>query len=171
MLVLASLANLIDYPTRELAAHVADCIDRMEEQKTGTGERLSQFKLWVTSLPQARIEEIYTGTFETPARCTPYAGHQLLGPGNRRGRFLAELRAHYRNHGFHAGNELPDYLPVLLRFLGHATDSPERRELIEYCVLPAIIKMLAELEPTHPYRAPLETAAWLLEGGRAGGSF
>ncbi len=169
MQTLAHLADLLDYPTHNLRVQVAECVELLGGPGAGAGRRLADFCAWVNSLSPAGVEETYTAAFEAPARCAPYAGHHLLGPGHRRGLFLAELNAYYRRHGFSAGNELPDHLPVLLRFLSRSGDSQEREELIEWCVLPALTRMLVALGPEHPYRAALDTVALLLEARHSAG--
>jgi nitrate reductase delta subunit len=110
------------------------------------------------------MEELYTSTFDLNAICYPYVGYHLFGDGNHRGMFLAGLKEHYQVSHFSAGNELPDHLGVMLRFLANDGDEGEREELIFLCIIPALKKMLEGFEDkSNPYQGVLQALLLMLQ--------
>ena len=91
------------------------------------------------------IQELYTTTFDMQPVCYPYVGYQLFGESYKRGAFMAQLNDAYRDFGYSAGQELPDHLPVIVRFLGissaHRAGTFCQPLLLEG-VIPALEKML-----------------------------
>ncbi len=93
---------------------------RRPQQAAGIAQAaalLTEFCSFVEQASPARLEELYTGTFDLQAVCYPYVGYHLFGDSYKRGMFMAQLNAGYRERGFSAGNELPDHVAVILRFL------------------------------------------------------
>ncbi len=88
-------------------------------------ELFRSFVLQIEQIPLERMEEIYTSTFDMQPVCYPYIGYQLFGESYKRGAFMAQLNhAFSETYGeangeatFSAGNELPDHVAVVLRFL------------------------------------------------------
>ena len=79
--------------------------------------------------------------------------------------FMARLREHYRSSGFVAGDDLPDHLCVILRFLASREHGEVERELVVDCMIPALGKMVAGFaELTNPYRDALQALLLLLGG-------
>jgi len=115
-------ADLVGYPTPALAGQAL-------ETAAGVGVAqaaalLYEFHSFVEQASPARLEELYTGTFDLQAVCYPYVGYHLFGDSYKRGMFMAQLNAGYRERGFSAGKELPDHVAVILRFLAtvHAAE-------------------------------------------------
>ena len=64
---------------------------------------------------------------------------------------MATLGERFQQLNFNAGGELPDHLPVLLRFTALLTDT-EIKELTEYCLLGPVKQMCESLtEKDNPY--------------------
>lgn len=109
-------------------------------------ERLSAFIASMRVRPRLDLQEHYTATFDlNPAASLNLTWH-LLGDREDRGRELAELLEIYRKAGFEpAGNELPDFLPMMLEFMAAAPQSAIH-PLVGRClsVLPAITGCLRE---------------------------
>ncbi len=154
-------AEILDYPTPALSCRVEGLLPLAGAD--GEEVRLLQrFREFVEETPQETLEELYTGTFDLQPRCYPYVGYQLFGEEFRRGIFMARLREYYRSCGFTTGDELPDHLCVILRFLARREPGEVERELITECLVPALERMVAgSLDAAHPYRGPLQ--ALLLE--------
>ncbi len=76
---------------------------------------------------------------------------------------MASLAGRYREASFSCGGELPDHLPVMLRYMGCCGDAEAARELATEAVLPALESML-RLSPKgyEPLLLALKTA---LQGG------
>lgn len=138
---LQTLSRLLEYPA---------------EQDYG------QFSPALATLSQDEREELFTATFDVTPACVPYVSIHLFGEENfKRGEFMAALSARYAAAGFDTRGELPDHLAMLLRFLAQ-TDEAERRELIQFCLLGPLGKMIAALTEENPYRALLETVREVL---------
>lgn len=127
---------------------------------------------------EARVsEEEYVELFELDPRCPLYLGsHAFDEPktcaqaavSDRNG-YMIELLGIYRHLGLTpTGNELPDYLPLMIEFLALTAESEDavRQKLIrEYILpfLPPIRKRLAELRT--PYLHLLDTLEQVLRCG------
>jgi nitrate reductase delta subunit len=70
--------------------------------------------------------------------------------------FMIKLRELYQQYDFISGNELPDHLAEVMRFVGSITDQDCRMEIIRDGVLPALEKITQGVESEdHPYVALL----------------
>ena len=144
--LLALFADILDYPGPGLAERTAELTRGCQEQAgahAAVEERLRQFQRFVIETPRGKLEEVYTETFDLAAERCPYVGYQLFGDGQNRSRFLQELNARYRSHGFPVGRELPDHLPLMLRFTAACADPAEREEILREAIEPAVQKMIA----------------------------
>ncbi len=74
-------------------------------------------------------------------------GYQLFGDTYKRGEFLAQLNARFREHGLDVAGELPDHLGMVLRYLARATDT----DLVHEGVVPTLKRMVEQLDH-NPYR-------------------
>jgi nitrate reductase delta subunit len=135
-------ANLVEYPTPFLMDRVNECISLLTPLQREAADLLWGFRTFLSLTVLSRMEEVYTSTFDLNAVCYPYVGYHLFGDGNHRGMFLAGLKEHYQVSGFSAGNDLPDHLGVMLRYLARSQDEGEKEELLFLCMIPALKKML-----------------------------
>ena len=159
------LADILDYPSSRLSVQITECLTMLQTTESEAAQLLEQFQLWTGKSSLAELQEGYTATFDMQAHCSLYVGHQILGEDHRRGLFMAKLREEYRTHGFSDNGELPDHLPVLLRYLAVCEQGEIRAELIAGCVLPAIARILVPLKAKdHPYVLVLRTVQALLSG-------
>ncbi|MGO8991406.1 MAG: nitrate reductase molybdenum cofactor assembly chaperone [bacterium] len=147
------LAEVLDYPGPDLSQRLDDCIALSSPLDEGAASLLKEFRAFLEKFPLDTIKELYTRTFDLEAVCYPYVGYHLFGDGNHRGMFLAGLIEHYQIYDFSSGNELPDCLSVMLRFL--ARD-----------VLPALRKMVQGVsDDGNPYRKLLNAILLLFGEG------
>ncbi len=159
------LADAIDYPDPNLSQKIDQCVALSSFHEEATG-LLKEFRAFLRRSSADTMEEVYTRTFDFGAACYPYVGYHLFGEGNHRGMFLAGLKEHYEAYGFSSGNELPDHLSVMLRFLSRNEDKEERDELLSLCILPALRKMVQGFgSETNPYQRLLKATLLLLEQG------
>jgi len=113
------------------------------------------------SSPEER-EELFTSVFDVSPACVPYVSVHLLGEENfKRGAFMAALHRRYQETGFSTGGELPDHLAVLLRFAAE-THEAERRELVQFCLLGPLDRMIEALAAENPYCGLLATVREVL---------
>jgi nitrate reductase delta subunit len=139
---------LIEYPDTNWNSKVA----------AGTADDvLSEFRSRIATLSLSEAQELYTRTFDLNPVCALEIGYHLFGENYKRGEFLANLRETEAPFDLGQENQLPDYLPVLLRLLIKLNDEDLRNSLISECLIPALDKMLTSLkESDNPYRFLLE---------------
>lgn len=154
------LAGILEYPGPHLPSQVDTCILRLEPLDAGAAQLVKDFRQALGEKSDGELEEAYTSAFDLQAGGCLYVGHHLFGEDCRRNLFLAMLKEHYRARGYSSGNELPDYLPAMLRFASEHERDPETEELIGECVIPALRKMAArEAFYALPVRAVLRFLA------------
>ena len=165
------LSDLLDYPSPDLMQSALECARLLASESPDAAGQIEKFMALAEETPPGRLEEIYTATFDVNPTCTIYTGYQLFGESYKRGEFMVRLRQKYRQWDFSEGNELPDHLAVLLRFLGRL-DPHETlaRELIEDCLMPALEKMNGSFpEPSggniNPYACVLRAATSVFTHG------
>lgn len=156
----ALFADLLEYPTPDLADRVRACIEGLSAEQPEAAEKLADFQRYLPGRSPAQMEELYTGTFDLQPVCYPYVGYQLFGESYKRGAFMAGLVAGYRVCGFTSGRELPDHVAVILRFLAlgaTARNGEFGRTLLLEGLLPALEKMVGAMEGRagNPYGAVL----------------
>ncbi len=158
-------ADILDYPTPFTVERIDELLPLVAAVDRTAVQELEQFREFVAGTATAKLEELYTRTFDLQPLCYPYVGYQLFGEEFRRGMFMAGLREHYRTRGFAAGDELPDQLCVFLRFLAGREQEAVERELVSDCLVPSLEKMIAGFaDATNPYRGPLQALLRFLGG-------
>ena len=153
--LLARLADGLEYPGVDLGERCAELSGLLEPERPAAAQAMESFRKAIEPLPLDRLEEIYAATFDlNPASCL-YVGYHLFGESYKRGALMAKLNAEYRDRGFEPGNELPDHLPVMLRFLAAFVEPEERSWLLEEAVLPALFKIASAFDDTDNVYAAL----------------
>lgn len=100
-------------------------------------------------------EERYVATFDFHEPASLYLTAHELGDSRRRGQALIELRALLRAAGFEeTGDELPDYLPLLLEFLANAPADtpPDMVHSLEQRLAAVCVRIQEHLDADSPYR-------------------
>ncbi|MFN3492488.1 MAG: nitrate reductase molybdenum cofactor assembly chaperone, partial [Anaerolineales bacterium] len=117
--------------------------DALYQLSPESAEALKTFQQGLENNSLETMREIYTVTFDMQPFCYPYIGYCLFGESYKRGAFMAQLNEAYRKFDFSASQELPDHLPVVLRFLSlQAVDIEDEfcQALIYEGILPALEK-------------------------------
>ncbi len=156
------LAEVLDYPSPALLEQVKSSVALLGQINQDAVFKMSAFRLFVETTPLAQLEEIYTSAFDLQPACYPYAGYHLFGESYRRGEFLAKLKARYSAIGFSSGNELPDHIAVLLRYLSLLQDENEQEVIVSECLLPALAQMETHLKGENPYLNVLQSVLIVL---------
>ena len=163
------LATLVSYPSRDLLPAVDTCILALATEFPETAGLLECFRDAARELGQGGLEEVYIQTFEMQAENALYIGHQLFGEDWRRGAFMAGLKERYQELGLSIGEDLPDHLSVVLRFLEVEQPGQEREDLIGDCIVPALHKVLRAIEGEKtPYETVLRALLLYLSPRRDG---
>jgi nitrate reductase delta subunit len=117
-LKLASL--LLAYPSAPLRALAADVAAGEVEPAPASGrqaERLRAFCAWYAGTPLAELERRYVTDVDFAKRASLHLTYHVHGDRRQRGLELLRLKEAYRAAGFEPpGDELPDYLPLMLEF-------------------------------------------------------
>jgi nitrate reductase delta subunit len=159
-------AELVEDPTPLLSDRVNKCTSLLIPFQREAADLMRGFKTFLHQTSLDRMEQIYTRTFDLPGICYPYVGYHLFGDGSHRRMFLSGLKEHYKVRHFFPGNELPDHLGVMLRFLASNEDEEEREELIFLCIIPALKKMLEGFEDgDNPYEGVLRALLLTVQSG------
>ncbi len=156
--IYGSFAALLDYPTADLPCRLDRCLAEVGASKAVASTdplavaapvaALLRFRAEIGHLGLARVEELYTASFDIDPGCALYAGHHLFGETARRSAFMARLADEYRAAGFSGTvSDLPDYLPTMLRFVDRpgAADG-SRRTLLDEAIVPAARAIADALE-------------------------
>ena len=140
-----ALAQLIDYPRQkeELLACLESVADELGSR--GSAAPCAPFADFLADTTLSLLQEEYVACFDFNPVRAPYLGHHLYGDQRKRAAYMIGLKQEFARHGFAPrGCELPDHLPVLLRFLAHLSQAGEaefRRAFIAEQVLPGVIKL------------------------------
>jgi nitrate reductase molybdenum cofactor assembly chaperone NarJ/NarW len=158
------LAALLDYPGPETAARLEAGLCELRGYSPEAVEALKEWASYVRENPVWSVQELATHTFDLNPVCSLDVGYYLFGEDYQRGMFMAYLRESQEEVGLAAGQELPDHLPVLLRWLARVWGTELHTDMVSLCVLPALHKMDEALaDGTNPYRGVLQAVARVLE--------
>ncbi len=166
-------ADVLEYPTHvDLAGQAKACADLLLPVSPGAAALLDGFHAFVEQTPSDRMEELYTSTFDLQVVCYPYVGYQLFGESYKRGAFLARLNEGYRARDFTIGTELPDHLPIILRFLALGGTGEFGQTLLGEGVVPAVDKMAQTFGENgdNPYSGVIRALLLVLREGEQGGT-
>lgn len=157
-------AVLLSYPDDSIGEQALTCVERLKQVNSGAVTFLESFRNFVDVNDPSRVEEAFTGTFDLQSLCHPYVGYQLCGESQQRTIFMLKLREIYQQFDFVPGNELPDHVAEILRFIGHTTDQNCRIEIIRDGLLPAIDKITNGVEcDDYPYMSLLNALECFLK--------
>jgi len=113
---LKACSILLQYPTERTFA-VLDDVDAVAGALPARrgGRSLHRMVGWLRATPPAVVAETYVDTFDFDRRASLYLSYYVHGDTRDRGAALLALRGSYRAAGYRmSGDELPDYLPVML---------------------------------------------------------
>lgn len=163
--VCQAAAVLLEYPGEAIQERIPLVAGAVAVMPDGTARTALHRFLgrYATARPRD-LAEHYVATFDRRRRCCLYLTWWTDGETRRRGQALATLKDRYRRHGVElGGNELPDYLPVVLEYTatGNLTDGlallQEHRAGIE-------LLRLALADAGSPYTTVVEAVCALLPG-------
>jgi len=139
------VAASLEYPTAQTAPLARSAAERCAGDHVALARALWELAVWLETAPVGHAEERYTTLFDLSPVCTLHVGYQVFGDTYQRGAFLANLATELRKAGVPKGEDLPDFLPLVLRLLGRVT-AQEAEPLLFVVVRPALTKMLQALE-------------------------
>ncbi len=132
-------ADLFSYPVATYKQSVNQ-ISVLSENQDIHLPGIEAFNQFVQNTTPARLEELFTITFDmNPDTCLELGWH-LYGESYQRGEFLVKMRQALDSAGVAEEIELPDHLRHCLLLLGNLPDA-EAMELAGNIILPALEKV------------------------------
>lgn len=123
---------LLCYPEAELLEALPEFRAALNDMPALSAHRggLEAFLAYLSGSGLRELQENYVKTFDHNRRHALYIFEHVYGEDRDRGSAMVDLINEYRAHGFElGGTELPDYLPVLLEYLG-SIDAERARKLL-----------------------------------------
>lgn len=147
-----ALSALLSYPEAGLLAAMGE-IDKALEAYMDLHADLRRLRDFLRSHSLIELQENYVATFDRNPAHSLHLFEHIHGESRDRGQAMVDLMDEYRRHGLEPGSEeLPDYVPLFLEFLGELPPDDARQMLGEAIhVLAAIGKRLSRNES--PYAA------------------
>ncbi len=107
------LSLLLRYPEESIQELIKEIdISEIENQQ------INEFLEFYKNTPIIKLQEEYVKNFDFNDSATLYLTFHRFKDDTKRGTYLAKLIDYYREKGFNfVGNELPDFLPVVLDFI------------------------------------------------------
>lgn len=157
MIIYTLLSRLLDYPEPALKENVAFLRQLLaQEPAINHTERsaIDGFLDYLDTTPQFTLEEQYVQTFDMVPEHSLHLTHHLFGDDRGRGPALVDLGEHYKGMGLVVQpGELPDYLPLILEYVGTLDDMEARVFLADAHKVVTVIA--ANLERVSSPYAPL----------------
>lgn len=151
------LSKLLEYPDEALLAVLWELRERARLGSEFESEErpvVEGFLDYLESLQLTELQAAYVMTFDLTPEHSLHLTHHLFGDDKNRGPALIDLTEFYKEFGLElTGNELPDYLPLVLEFAA-ALNPDEVRVFL--CQWSKVLKQLADnLDSTQSPYAPL----------------
>lgn len=129
LLVTSRLLNYPDHGLKEFLGNIEDFVQQTIVSSTVKEEIRMMYKPF-ESFHDIELQELYVETFDLKTKLGLYLTAHELGDSNRRGAALIKLQKMINQAGFErVGEELADYIPMLLEFLTVAPKSSEIERL------------------------------------------
>ena len=97
--VLESLAPVFQYPRADYQDRVAECRATLAAVAPALLPDFEAFAAGIRALTAARLEELFTQTFDLSPVCCLEVGWHLFGENYERGEFLVRVRQELRSQG------------------------------------------------------------------------
>lgn len=139
-----AIAFVLEYPGVAFESKLETA--RLESGGTERMDRaLRDLAAYLEREGRAASEERYTQLFDLSPVCTLHVGYHLFGDAYGRGELLAGLVGELRRADVPLGDEIPDFLPTLLRLVPRIDDEESQQLFLEHVLLPGLEKMAAPL--------------------------
>ena len=158
--IYSHLATLLDYPGKDIAAKIEEAINMLSghsEYSPEVSNSLKEFKKEAAEMPLDDLQGIYSYTFEMSADCSLDLGSHIL-EGFKRSQNLLDIKTMYRRFEFPfealSKGELPDHLPLVLRFLAFIKDEEVKKDFRRDFLIRAVEKLYKNFlnSQENPYR-------------------
>src|SRR4030066_605457 len=141
------LAGLLDYPAEDIQSKVEEAINIVgghTEYPKEVTESLKEFKKVLAEMSLDDLQGVYSYTFEMSSDHSLDMGSHIL-EGFKRSGTLVHIKTMYRRFEFPfeslSKGELPDHLPLVLRFLAFVKDEQVKKDFRMDFVIRALEKL------------------------------
>ncbi|MGL5785858.1 MAG: nitrate reductase molybdenum cofactor assembly chaperone [Bacteroidales bacterium] len=151
------LSILLDYPTAEVQHALVSFIDFLNNDTSiekKQRKRVIAFMDMYRNKPLLEWQQEYTQVFDYTPSASLYLFDHIHGESRQRGAAMVNLKLMYEDEGLElSANELPDYLPVFLAFLGETKSMKQAADYLAEVkdVLEDILKSLEKSESNYQY--------------------
>ena len=145
---LDAIAGCLGYPRANSWAEAHIAADGLSEGYPQVAAAYRKLGNWLANTDRHEVEEAYTVLFDLKPQCTLDIGHHVYGEAYQRGALLAGLVHELGHMGIDMGDELPDYLPTVLRLVGRLPDTEERQIFIDRILAVGVGRMKKALVDT-----------------------
>jgi len=157
MIIYTLLSRLLDYPDQELLDNLPLLHQLLDDDAAiDANERyvINQFLDHLASQGLMSTQQAYVQTFDMVPEHSLHLTHHLFGDDKGRGPALVDLGEHYKSMGMTVNKgEIPDYLPLILEYVGTLDDIGARLFLADAGKVLTVLA--ANLEKTGSPYAPL----------------
>ncbi|KXK06955.1 MAG: Nitrate reductase delta subunit [Acidobacteria bacterium OLB17] len=147
---ISKFADVLEYPDEGWHGRLARLCREMSPE-SATAKSLSGFYGKMQKMPLIPVQELYAQSFDLNPNCALEIGYHLFGEDYKRGAFLANLREAEEPFDIGQEQQLPDYLPVLLRLLTKLDDDALRGSLTGHCLVPGVDKIISAFKDENPF--------------------
>lgn len=140
------VATSIEYPETNSAAAARAAGLRLQSMYPTVAARFTELADWLDKTSMDELEEVYSALFDLRPACTLHVGYHVYGEAYQRGGLLAGLAEELRKAGVNPGNEIPDYLPTVLRLLSRLPNDENRQLFIDNVLALGLGLMTRELK-------------------------
>ena len=169
MITLKTLGALLTYPDEDLIDALPDIRAQLENEKLLPHTDRQALSELISELQQTDILEVqeqYVALFDRGRATSLNLFEHVHGESRDRGQAMVDLNRMYATAGLYLnGNELPDYLPVVLEYLS-MRPLAETRDMLGDCA--HILRALGEHLRDRDSRYSAVLAALLTIAGEAG---
>jgi len=124
------MARLLDYPDSELMQNlpaIVEAIKQDEEISRQERDDLLALVSWMNLHDLTGLQSQYVQTFDMVPEHDLHLTHHLFGDDRGRGPALIDLSEYYKASGLEVeGNEIPDFLPLILEYVSTLDDLQAR---------------------------------------------
>jgi len=146
----AKFADILEYPDDAWQENVEELNSHLHA-KGAAARHFAEFCEKTKGMSLIELQELYAQSFDLNPNCALEIGYHLFGEDYKRGAFLANLRETQGDLELGQEQQLPDYLPVLLRSLVHFEDDELRGSLAGHCIVPGIKKIIGAFKQENPF--------------------
>lgn len=146
----AKFADILEYPDDQWQEGLKT-LNESFQSGGAVAEHFKKFHARTCGIPLVDLQELYAQSFDLNPNCALEIGYHLFGEDYKRGAFLANLREAQLDLELGQEQQLPDYLPVLLRMLIGLKDDELRGSLAGHCIVPGIRKIIGAFKDDNPF--------------------